>query len=131
MKIFLAGTFKTKSDGQNLEKIFNLLVKDGYDVWWASKKVKRGYSSRDLNLLKQIVKTEEDAINDSDILVAVMKRASFGTAMEIKHAHDFGKPVIAYLLSGHPDFESGSFNYRVNNIVKNLDDLLEAIRQYE
>jgi len=130
MKIFLAGTFRTKNDRQDLEKIFNLLVKDGYDVWWAPKKVKRGYFSKDLNFLKQIMKTEEDAINDSDILVAVMERASFGTAMEIKHAYDLRKPVIAYLLSDHPDFESGSFNYRVKNIVKNLDDLLEAIRQY-
>lgn len=130
IKIFLAGTFRTEEDEQVLASVFDALSNRGYNVWWAPKQVKRGYSSGDPEFLRRIIQTEEAAIGNSDILIAVMKRASFGTAMEIKHAYDLGKPVIAYLLSEHLDFTSGAFVYRITHTVRNLDDLLETIRQY-
>lgn len=131
MKIFLAGSFHTKEDENKLEEIYKLLKNNRYEVWWAPKRVQRGYESGNLDLLGKINKTEEYAIENSDLFVAVMKKATFGTAMEIKHAFDHGVPVIGYLLSEHPDFSSGSFRYRVREIVKNNDELLKTVRKYE
>lgn len=131
MKIFLAGSFHTKKDENRLEKIFNLLNDNGYEIWWAPRKVKRGYGSRDSGLIKKINDTEEDAIEKSDLLVAVMKRATFGTAFEIKHAFDHWIPIIGYLLEYHLDFSSGSFNHRVKDIVRTDEELLEAIKRHE
>jgi len=130
MKIFLAGPFHSKEDETRLEQTYDLLTQKGYSVWWAPKKVQRGYESDNEELLKEINETEEHEIEESDILITIMKRASFGTAMEIKHAFDHHIPVISYLLSEHPDFSSGSFKYRVREIVRTDEELLSAIEKY-
>ena len=59
-----------------------------------------------------------------------MKRGTIGTSIEIKHAFDHKIPTIAYLLTDHPDFQSGSFKYRVKEIAKSDDKLLEIIKKY-
>jgi len=131
MKIFLAGSFHTKEDEDRLEQIYKLLENRGHQVWWAPKRVKRGYESENLELLKEINETEEKAIENSDLLIAVMKKASFGTAMEIKHAFDHNIIVIGFLLSSHQDFSSGSFRSRVREIVQSDEELIKIIKKYE
>jgi len=128
MKIFLAGSFRTKEEKDRLENLYNLLKDNGHEVWWAPKRVKRCYECEDSESLKKVNSIEEKAVEDSDLFVAVMEKASFGTAMEIKHAFDHNIPVIGFLLSNRPDFSSGSFKYRVRKIVKSEEELLKAIK---
>ena len=82
-------------------------------------------------LFKEIVETEEANIEKSDVLVVVMERATFGTAMEIKHAFDKNIPVIAFLLSDNPDFTSAALTYRVNKFVKSKEELIKTLKEFK
>lgn len=129
-RIFLAGSFREPEDRKQLERIYHLLCREGYEVWWAPERVQSCYGSNDRDLLKRINEEEENAIMHSDLLVAVMRKAGFGTAMEIKQAFDYDLPVIAYLLAEHSDFSSGAFKYRVSEIVKTDEELLKTLKSY-
>ncbi|MCD6399105.1 MAG: hypothetical protein J7L08_04265 [Candidatus Aenigmarchaeota archaeon] len=131
MKIFLAGPFKEKEDEKLLESVYNLLTNNGYKVWWSPKEVEKGYDSNDIDLCSKIKKEEFEAIEDSDLLVAVMKKSTFGTSFEIQHSEDCKIPVIGYILEDHPDFSSGSFKATVKDIVKNDGELLEHVKRYK
>jgi nucleoside 2-deoxyribosyltransferase len=133
MKIFLAGSFQEPKNEELLRLIYEILKDKNHDVWWAPEKNKiRGYGSNDAELIKNIIKRKELAIKKCDVLVAVMKKATFGTAMEIKQAFDNKIPVIAYILSSDcADFESAAFNYRVSTRVKDATELLEEIENLE
>jgi nucleoside 2-deoxyribosyltransferase len=128
MKIFLAGTFQDKEDESMLKRVFDLLTREGHSVWWAPAKVGRGYESQDGDRMERIIATEEKAIEENDLFLAIMKKATFGTAMEIKHAFEHKKTIIAYLLSDSPDFNSVAFRLRVKNIVRNDEELLDCLK---
>src|SRR5437667_7795989 len=100
-RIFLGGTFRTPTDKKELEKVYNQLTKKSYSVWWAPKQVMRGYDSDNMELLEQTNRSEQTAIQKSHLFVGVMRRATFGTAFEIKEAFDWGIPIIGYLLTNH------------------------------
>ena len=131
MIVFLAGSFHTPDEEKFLEDIYELLTDKGYDVWWAPKQVERCYESKDSDLLERVNKTEERAIEESDILVAVMRGASFGTAFEIKHAFDNDINIIGYIAKDSPQFNSGAFKYRVSTIVRSNEELLAKLKDLE
>lgn len=129
--IFLAGPFHSEEEENRMERIYSTLSDEGHKVWWAREEVDRGYGTEDEELWKEINEIEEEAIEKSDILVPVVEKASFGTAMEIKHAYDNNVPVISYELSDHPHFESSSYRLRIAEAVKSENELLEALQSYE
>jgi nucleoside 2-deoxyribosyltransferase len=131
LSIFLGGSFQSEEEERRLREIYELLVNEGYNVWWAPINVGRGYESKDESRMKRIIETEEKEIERRDVSTFVMRRATFGTAMEIKHAFDHGKHIIGYILSDSPDFNSASFRYRVRDIVRNDQELLDGLRNLE
>ena len=131
LTLFLGGSFQDKEDERIIGEIYNLLKNEGYSVWWAPVEVGRGYESKDENHMKRIIETEEKEIEKRVMSVFVMRRATFGTAMEIKHAFDHSKFIVGYILSGSPDFNSASFRHRVKNIVRNNRELLDCLKLLE
>jgi hypothetical protein len=131
-KVFLAGSFKTKEEQEFLRDVYDTLRVE-YDVWWAHANIERGYGTKDENLQRKIVETEKMEVRTSHAVVAVMKRASFGTWGEALEAYNHNIPVIAYLIPENSDysrdFESVWFPYHVRQIVYNKEVLLKKLRE--
>jgi nucleoside 2-deoxyribosyltransferase len=128
-EVFLAGSFQTEEGKEELRKVYNLLTDNGYNVWWAVNEVERCYGSEDKEKIQQVYETEMDEVRKRPVTIAVMKKASFGTAFEIKEASDNGNSVVGYLLDPeNPDFQSGSFKKIVPTTVTSDEELLDYLK---
>ena len=132
-KVFLSGSFKTTEGEDFLKEIYNSLSKE-YNVWWAPINVGRAYGTHDKKFRDRVVETEKRELRKSKVIVAVMKKATFGTWGEI--IDGFGHKVPNVVLvqpenSGDysEDFISAWFPYHVNYVVYNKDDLLQKVRE--
>ncbi len=96
MKVIVCGAIADKGISK-IRKIQSLLKEKGFHVidQISDKDYSKIKDFRDKkNLAEEIVKHDLDFIKESDIVVALIDRPSFGVAMEIYFAKNIGKKVI-------------------------------------
>lgn len=129
MKIFLAGTFRLPEDAVFISSLRAKLEAAGHSVWSAPRDLGARYGQLTGPSMTETVEVEKKALLESDILVAVLRRSTPGTLMEIMFAHDNGVPVISYLAPGDDSIKMSPWiPYHSKAIARSEEELFAALR---
>lgn len=91
--------------------------------------MRRDYRGREDECVNEIVAGDLEDIANSDNLLVSAVRPSWGTAMEIKHAHDAGKLIVAFVEPGAK--VSPWLRFHCHKIVSDLDAAIECLNAFD
>ena len=92
MQIFIASKLRNTRQQKLNEKIYNLCLQLGYTVFFSQKKLPLEIQITPCEILE----TNEQAVNSSDLVVVIFDRADCGSAMELERAYVLRKTIIGY-----------------------------------
>jgi nucleoside 2-deoxyribosyltransferase len=88
--------------------------------------MRRDYRGIEAESFQRIVEDDKFDIDQSDAVLAMCPKPSYGTAMEILYAHDHGKPVVVVTPYGPV---SPWLTYHSTVVVHALDDALSYLTE--
>lgn len=130
MKVIVCGAIADKGISK-IRKIQSLLKEKGFHVidQISDEDYSKVKDFRDKkNLADEIVKHDLDFIKESDIVVALIDRPSFGVAMEIYFAKNLGKKVIIMSKRRVPSPWPIAFSDR---ITRDEEQLMLVLRELQ
>lgn len=130
MKVIVCGAIADKGISK-IRKIQSLLKEKGFHVidQISDEDYSKVKDFRDKkNLAEEIVKHDLDFIKESDIVVALIDRPSFGVAMEIYFAKNLGKKVIIMSKRRVPSPWPIAFSDR---ITRDEEQLMLVLRELQ
>jgi nucleoside 2-deoxyribosyltransferase len=128
VKVFLSGTYRSPQERKLYDDVLHVLSRR-YDVWSAIVKIGK-QADQELKNIEYVVETEKQAIRECDIFVAILRRPTPGTLMEIVVAHYAKKPSIAYLARPNSLITHSSWiKYHVDVMVRSEPELLKALQK--
>ena len=88
--------------------------------------MRRDYRGREdePGIAEEIVHGDVDDIRNSDVIIAMAPRPSWGTAMEVALAHRMGVPVLTVVPEGRV---SPWLAYHSERVCRSLDEAIEGI----
>ena len=92
MKIFICSKLADQDHRRLNEEIYKLCRDLGFSVFLPQNELPLGTELSPL----QILETNERAVDDADIILAVFDRAEAGIGMELERAHILKKQIIAF-----------------------------------
>ena len=128
MKIFLASTFRTEKDKKRIDEIENLLKENNLEVYNSQSLGQQYGATEKMEIYKMIEKIKEK-INKSDVLIAITKKTTPGTMMEICYAHENNIPVIALIKNADEYIMNSSWMKYNAKFVKNEEELIEELKK--
>jgi nucleoside 2-deoxyribosyltransferase len=130
LKVIVCGAIADKGISK-IRKIQSLLKEKGFHVidQISDEDYSKVKDFRDKkNLAEEIVKHDLDFIKESDIVVALIDRPSFGVAMEIYFAKNLGKKVIIMSKRRVPSPWPIAFSDR---ITRDEEQLMLVLRELQ
>ncbi len=126
-RVYVAGTYRTKQDIESFRKVCSMLKRHEYVLWTAVSHLGPRVDQTLDNPIR-VVETEKAELANSNVVVAVLRRPTPGTLMEIVEAHHVGVPVIAYVI-GFKNFFTNSpwLRYHVTEVTTSQIELLETL----
>lgn len=100
MKVYLCGGINglTDDEAKTWREVAKVeLARHGIDTL---DPMRRDYRGREDDNVWDIVKGDIEDIKQSDIVLAMCERPSWGTGMEIKYAHEVHVPVVSVVGTG-------------------------------
>lgn len=121
MKVYLAGPINGKSDGD----CFGWRVRTRRALAGAEflDPMDRDFRGQEEGRHVEIVTSDEADIRSADVVFVYAVAPSWGTAMEIRFAHDIGKRVIAYC----PDERPSPWLVYHASVFRSFREALEAV----
>ena len=89
--------------------------------------MRRDYRGREAESVHEIVEGDKVDIDHSDILLVNANKPSWGTAMEIMYAFDFGEDKITTYIVCDSDRPSPWLIYHSDKIFKTFDEAIEFL----
>lgn len=116
---------------EDIRRIQKFLIKNGFNVIDHISEEGMDYSNIDdfrdnKELAERIVKHDFSFVDKSDIIVVVLTRPSFGTAMEMMYAKSISKTVL--LLAEHKVPTPWPIYYS-DYVVKSKEELLKILKK--
>lgn len=129
MKIFIAGSFRLEEDKKEIRIIKSLLEKNGWEVWNAEDRIGSSYGTTSPEKIKFTVEIEKKEIKKSDVVVAVLRKATPGTMMELIFAYENKIPVIALIKEAEESIKISPWIKYHAKTVNNETEMLEELRR--
>lgn len=126
MKVFLATPFFNPAQEERMERVYKVLVDEGYEVWCAGKMMRLSHKPNQEER-NNCFDTDLKHMRECDVLVAITNDYDPGTLFEVGYVFSLNKRVIGVAF----DLD-GPFNLMLaqsfNVVTSDMEELKEALR---